>query len=78
MPLYEYQCSDCSRTFDLLRPYHRADETLDCPVCGSDRVRRKMSVIALRLDQVSNRIENRTMGACCGGSCGCASHGGQG
>ena len=64
MPLYEYQCSDCSRTFDLLRPYHRADEALDCPVCGSDRVRRKISVIALRLDQASSYIENRTMGAC--------------
>ncbi|MBO9333260.1 MAG: zinc ribbon domain-containing protein [Roseiflexus sp.] len=78
MPLYEYQCGDCSRTFDLLRPYHLADETLDCPVCGSDRIRRKISVITLRLDQASNHIENGTMGACCGRSCGCASHGGQG
>jgi putative FmdB family regulatory protein len=78
MPLYEYQCNACSRVFDLLRPYHRADETLDCPICGSDRVRRKMSVIALRMEERANRAESQTTGACCGGRCGCASHGGQG
>ncbi|MGQ9548284.1 MAG: FmdB family zinc ribbon protein [Roseiflexus sp.] len=50
MPLYEYQCSDCLRTFDRLRPYDRVDETPACPICGSDRVQRKISVIALRLE----------------------------
>lgn len=78
MPLYEYQCSDCTHTFDLLRSHQRADEDLNCPVCGSDRVRRKISVVALRLEPASNSAGSNTMGACCGGRCGCASHGGQG
>ncbi|ABU60115.1 FmdB family zinc ribbon protein [Roseiflexus castenholzii] len=69
MPLYEYQCSDCAREFDALRPIHRADEIIDCPACGSRRVQRKISIIALKIDAASPR----SGGACCGGSCGCAS-----
>ncbi len=74
MPLYEYQCSDCAREFDLLRPFHRADELIDCPACGSRQVQRKISVIALRTDVASTRSGD----ACCGGGCGCAAHGSQG
>jgi hypothetical protein len=37
-----------------------------------------MSVIALRMEERANRAESQTTGACCGGRCGCASHGGQG
>ncbi|MCS6937786.1 MAG: zinc ribbon domain-containing protein [Roseiflexaceae bacterium] len=74
MPLYEYQCSDCAREFDVLRPFHRADEMIDCPACGSSHVRRKISVIALRTDDISADPGS----ACCGGRCGCAPHSGQG
>jgi putative FmdB family regulatory protein len=73
MPLYEYQCSDCAREFDALRPLHRANEVIDCPACGSRQVRRKISVIALRTDEPSNHSD----GAWCGGGCGCASRGSQ-
>ncbi|MFQ3632155.1 FmdB family zinc ribbon protein [Roseiflexus sp.] len=74
MPLYEYQCSDCAHTFDMLQPFHRADERIDCPACGSRQVRRKISVIALRMDAASKHSGEAPSGACCGGGCGCSSH----
>ncbi len=77
MPLYDHHCNVCLRVFDLLRPYHRADEALVCPVYGSDRVQCKVAVIALR-EKRANRAKSQATGACCGRSCSCASHGGQG
>ncbi|MCS6840541.1 MAG: zinc ribbon domain-containing protein [Roseiflexus sp.] len=74
MPLYEYQCGECAHTFDALRPLHRIDEPVNCPACGSRQVRRKMPVIALRMDPTSTRSGS----ACCSGRCSCASHGRQG
>ncbi len=77
MPLYEYQCSDCAQAFEMLRPFHCADEMIDCPACGSGRVQRRISVIALRMDAASKQAGDAATGACCGGGCGCASRSGQ-
>ena len=33
MPVYEYECKDCSHKFDMRGKYERAG-TAECPVCG--------------------------------------------
>ena len=45
MPLYEYYCQTCSRTFDLLRPISRMDDEALCPQCNGSS-QRKLSVFA--------------------------------
>ncbi|HUT20414.1 MAG TPA: zinc ribbon domain-containing protein, partial [Anaerolineae bacterium] len=34
MPIYEYSCADCQRTFEKMRPMSRADDAISCPDCG--------------------------------------------
>ena len=46
MPLYEYRCDACGRTFEELRSSGEADATISCPSCESDRTARKLSTFA--------------------------------
>lgn len=36
MPLYEYQCQECSNQFDMYFPLREFDVTPECPDCGGD------------------------------------------
>lgn len=42
MPIYEYTCTDCDLTFELMRPFSEADKDAPCPRCHN-RARRIMS-----------------------------------
>lgn len=43
MPIYEYQCRQCEKEFELLI---RGQEQPACPECGSDQLQRLMSAPA--------------------------------
>lgn len=45
MPIYEYRCEDCSACFEKL-VFSSQDESVRCPECDSDKVRRQMSCIS--------------------------------
>ncbi|MBN1309913.1 MAG: zinc ribbon domain-containing protein [Anaerolineae bacterium] len=46
MPIYEYQCPECGEEFEkLVRSMSAADE-VSCPACKSNKVKRKMSLVA--------------------------------
>ncbi len=48
MPIYEYQCDDCSHKFETLQKI--SDEPLkDCPECGEAALRKLVSAAAFRL-----------------------------
>jgi putative FmdB family regulatory protein len=34
MPIYDYACKHCGRSFELLRSWSEADNDRDCPACG--------------------------------------------
>ena len=36
MPVYEYRCTSCLEELELMRPISEADESADCPSCGSE------------------------------------------
>jgi len=40
MPLYDYRCSACSKTFELLV---RASTVPSCPTCGSQELEKQVS-----------------------------------
>ena len=46
MPLYEYQCRRCGKTFEMLRRIKDADSDLECPNCYSEKVERQFSTFA--------------------------------
>jgi putative FmdB family regulatory protein len=66
MPIYEYHCTGCGRTFEEL--VRSASEKIACPSCASADVKRLLSVFSSGRD-----IKSFAGGADApsGGGCGC-------
>ncbi len=65
MPIYEFVCESCGKPFEELVRSYGAIAEVHCPHCGSERLRRKMSVFASRTSGSSGRSEGAP--ACTGG-----------
>jgi putative FmdB family regulatory protein len=48
MPIYEYACPQCGGDFEKLVRSMSAPDHVACPVCNSDKVKRKLSLIATK------------------------------
>ncbi len=46
MPIYEYTCKDCSRTFARLQKIGADSNGIICPTCQSTEVERKVSAFS--------------------------------
>ena len=46
MPLYEYRCQDCGEKFEKLTRIGSRDQEVTCPLCGSSRTKRAISLCA--------------------------------
>lgn len=46
MPMYEYRCKACGRSFEQLRRMSEADRGVACPECRSEEVQRVLSTFA--------------------------------
>jgi putative FmdB family regulatory protein len=46
MPIYEYRCAACGKSFEQLRRMRDADLDLECPECRSRKVERQFSTFA--------------------------------
>jgi putative FmdB family regulatory protein len=84
MPIYEYRCANCDRSFEaFVRP---GDNSAQCPHCNGSKLTREMSTFASRTSNgdsasaVASAIANSGTsssgsmtggGGCCGGGCGC-------
>jgi putative FmdB family regulatory protein len=44
MPLYEYRCQDCGEKFEKLTRIGSRDHEVTCPLCGSSRTKRAISL----------------------------------
>jgi putative FmdB family regulatory protein len=75
MPIYEYRCEDCSRSFEVLTSFAERDRTHACPSCESMRTRVLVSSFAAigGEGEFSSTLPMAPSagGGCCGGSCGC-------
>ena len=70
MPIYEYTCSDCELTFELMRPISEADKEASCPRCHHQSRRIMSTCVSFTRD--SSGLTNAVSGA--GSSCaGCGS-----
>ena len=71
MPLYEYRCSTCRATFELLRPMRRSSEPATCPH-GHSGATRTISLVAARARGDAALDDAAAQGCACGnGACGC-------
>ena len=82
MPIYEYRCTNCDRSFEaFVRP---SDDSAQCPHCNGSKLTREMSTFASRSNGDSTAAAasaiatsgtsnsgGMTGGGCCGGGCGC-------
>lgn len=63
MPLYEFDCPGCGRSFEkLVRSAAGVDQVV-CPVCGNRHVKKKLSTFAVRGS--GGAISSKTGGASC-------------
>lgn len=71
MPIYEYRCQNCERSFEAL--VTRGDPQAQCPQCGGQELIRELSTFASGGGNGgSGEASAVPMGrACCGGGCGC-------
>ena len=51
MPLYEYKCDECGKSFDELVSH--PDDPVECPFCHSRNAEKKMSVFAASMGSSS-------------------------
>ena len=68
MPLFDFTCADCGRSFELL--LRGAKETPACPHCASVRVEKQLALVAVN-GLKSNHVHTNSCG--CGkpkGGCG--------
>lgn len=81
MPVYEYQCQQCDKRFEVLRPMSQIDAPAECPRCAAPNAKRAISVFAAvsrGADGGSRMIASSASGSgcagCAGGHCGSCSH----
>ena len=46
MPMYEYRCRKCGKSFEMLRRMQDTDRDLKCPECQSEEIERLLSTFA--------------------------------
>lgn len=68
MPIYEYQCQNCGRKFELLRSFSEADSPTSCENCKDSNVKRMLSKVNSFSDGVGLN-SNSSCSGCTSGSC---------
>lgn len=67
MPIYEYECSACGTSFELMVSRAQAKQKPACASCGSKRTARIMSGFFGRSGGSGNGGESRSVGSSCAG-----------
>ncbi len=70
MPIYEYQCCNCSEQFERL--VFRSDEAVNCPKCESSNVQKMMSVCGFKSGGDKGAASSRGASTASSGCAGCA------
>ncbi len=75
MPLYEYKCAKCDKSFEILQ---RNNEKVVCPDCGEKSLEKLFSVFASSSSSESasggSGMPPSSPGSCGTGCCGMSGH----
>jgi putative FmdB family regulatory protein len=77
MPVFEYSCSDCDTSYEILHRGAEREDAIVCPSCDSRRYRKRFSVFAAATAGAGG-VSSCSDGSCApapsspcfGGSCG--------
>jgi putative FmdB family regulatory protein len=73
MPVYDYQCSECGKNYDVFHRVREIKEDVICPNCSSARHVRLISAPAFSMKgrggSSFDPAPSCGNGSCCGGSC---------
>ena len=67
MPIFEYRCETCENQFEKL--VRRADDHVECPSCGKQKLEVKYSTFAARANGTSAPAAQSMGGGCPAGMC---------
>jgi putative FmdB family regulatory protein len=71
MPLYEYFCSHCKQTIEILQNIDEG-QLLSCPSCQEKTLKKKFSSIAIHQEKACDSCEASTQNSCSHtGECSC-------
>jgi putative FmdB family regulatory protein len=72
MPIYDYQCSSCGKTYDVFHKVREVEEDIVCPECSSTKHVRLISApsFSMKGTSAADPAPSCADGSCCGGSCG--------
>ena len=71
MPLIEYRCSQCARTFERLVSRAESASDADCPDCGQHSGKRLVSLFAPIRGEDGPSMASVSGGCCGAGGCAC-------
>ena len=75
MPIYEYVCNDCEKTFETIRPMSDADIEIPCAICGGRHTKRKISLFfAESGGSAVSGMSEFSCESCGGGNCAQCGH----
>ncbi len=67
MPIYEYICDTCKKSFSLLQKVGATEKDTTCPKCGSQSVKKKLSLFSCACPIDSEPASSRTPSGFSGG-----------
>lgn len=68
MPVYDYRCKECGKTYDVFHKGREKAEDVVCPHCGSLSSVKLMSAPMIAVG-ASGRSEAASPSCCCNGAC---------
>jgi putative FmdB family regulatory protein len=72
MPIYEYTCKSCKKSFEKLVRSMNSEDRVSCPECGSEQTARALSLFAVGAEGAKSSAGERPACGRCGdpqGSC---------
>ena len=73
MPIYEYECSECTLRFDKRKNFKDVALAVSCPKCGGlgDRRLSVFASVAMTTsrENITSTASDTSTGGCCGGGC---------
>lgn len=68
MPIYEFECSDCTSVFETIVTSSSQVEDVVCKQCGSTNVKKLLSTVSHRVEGSSRGLSSAPPAGCGAGS----------
>ena len=60
MPLFEYHCHTCKKNFEVLQRTREVNKTPECPHCGTENTKKRLSAFTAKGTQKDVIKDNAT------------------